>query len=259
MFKTIRIFILLIILGSVASTLWIQKNLGQDWSGTLDIRLIPVVADQKPQTQRFIDKLTVSDFDDIHIYLKKQGEHFGVDLQYGLNITLEEQTTNTPPVVPNANSSRLEILLWSLRLKWWAWKNQLEDHHLAQTRIYILYQSPEKNKPLAHSTGLQNGLIGLVNARASTSQQPLHQIVITHELLHIWGASDKYDTATGIPFFPDGYAAPNQTPLFPQRFTEIMARAKPVSQTKYDVATHLKQTLIGNKTALEIGWIKQQE
>ena len=37
-------------------------------------------------------------------------------------------------------------------------------------------------------------------------------------LLHGFGATDKYDLATGQPLYPKGYAEPALKPLYPQRF-----------------------------------------
>jgi len=255
MFKAIRIIILLLILGSIASTLIIQRNVARDWSGTLDVRIIPVIADQSDSTKKYVESLKQQDFKNINQYLISQAKRFDTDLQYSLNIQLKESTTNIPPTVPDQGTSKFGIIIWSLKLKWWAWRNQPSDYKLSQIRLYVLYQSPEDRTPLPHSTGLQNGLIGLVNARAQTSQRSLHQIIITHELLHILGASDKYDLATGQPMFPDGYA--NPTSNSPQRFAAIMARAKPTSANTHEVATHLRQTQINAVTASEIGWVKE--
>ena len=75
-----------------------------------------------------------------------------------------------------------------------------------------------------------------------------------HELLHIFGASDKYDIASGQPFFPQGYASVKDGNSYPQSHAEIMARAIPLSNGKFEVATRLGQTVIGSTTASEIGW-----
>lgn len=255
MFKSIRIVILLLILGSVASTVILQRNVARDWQGTLDIRIIPVLADQSANTMRFTDSLILRDFEPIKKYLNIQARQYDVDLQHSLNIKIENTITDIPPIVPAKNASRLDIILWSLKLKWWAWRHQLDDHHIAQIRLYILYQSPDDKQSLPHSTGLQNGLLGLVNARAFKQHKPIHNIIITHELLHILGASDKYDLRSGQPHKPDAYAEPGLTPLLPQRFAEIMARAIALSPNKYELAQHLRQTKISVKTAQEIGWI----
>ena len=254
MFKKIRIVILLVILMSVLSTLLIQKNLTQDWQGTLDIRIIPVLADQQPQTQKFVNSLSIKKFSDIEKFLVSQAKEYNLNLQNSFNIQLEEPIHSIPPVVPNSRASRLDIILWSLKLKWWAWKNKPSNYSIAQVRIYVLYQSPEDGLALPHSTGLQNGLIGLVNARAVRKRESLHRVIIAHELLHIFGASDKYHLNNGHPLYPDGYAYPNRKPIYPQPKGEIMGRSIAISKKKSNVAKSLNQIIIGDKTASEIGW-----
>ena len=81
-------------------------------------------------------------------------------------------------------------------------------------------------------------------------------MVITHELLHTLGATDKYDLATNQPLYPEGYAEPDQQPLFPQEKAEIMAGRIPLSETKAAMPEGLTHTLIGEKTAREIKWIE---
>ena len=256
MFKKVRIAILLLVLLSVTSTLLLQKDIAQDWQGTLDIRIIPVTADQKHQTKQFINTLNPNKYNDIKRFLVFQAKRYNLNLENSFNIQLEKPIENIPPVVPSSNSSKLDIILWSLKLKYWAWKNKPSDHHLGQVRLYILYQSPEDGIVLPHSTGLQNGLIGLVNARAVKSRESLHRVIITHELLHIFGASDKYIIGSGLPIYPDGYAFPDKKPLYPQPKAEVMGRSIAKSKTKFDVAINLNQILIGPKTANEIGWLK---
>ena len=255
MFKKIRIIVLLLILASVSSTVLLQKSITHDWQGSLDIRIIPVIADQKQQTSSFVNTLKARQFQNIERYLIAQGKHYKLNLNNSLNIQLEAPISNIPPTAPQTDASRLSIILWSLKLKWWAWQNQLNDHHIAQVRIYILYQSPDDGISLPHSTGLQNGLIGLVNARAIGTRRSLHQVIITHELLHIFGASDKYSLESGEAIYPNGYADPNKKPLYPQIKAEIMGRSIPLNATQSEIARSLSQTIIGKTTAAEIGWV----
>ena len=121
-------------------------------------------------------------------------------------------------------------------------------------QVYVLYFDPERTRTVAHSLGLQEGSIGVVNAFASTAMKKQNHVVIAHELLHTVGASDKYDPRTNQPLFPTGYAAPDQEPLFPQRRAEIMAGRMAISETKYAPALRLKQVVIGAATAREINW-----
>jgi len=75
-----------------------------------------------------------------------------------------------------------------------------------------------------------------------------------HELLHTLGATDKYDLSNNQPLFPDGYAEPELTPLHPQLKAEIMGGRIPLSQLKAIIPSSLAKTVIGPKTANEIGW-----
>ena len=258
MFKIIRILVLLIILMSVWTTLSLQKNVGDDWNTSLDIRIIPVIADSSPKTARFVGQLDQKHFANIRRYLISQGKRYQQDLQSVVSIKIANAITKPPPVTPNTNQSTLDIILWSLKLRWWAWRNQADDYHAKQIRMYVLYQSPEGEQPLPHSTGLQNGLIGLIQARADARNRSLHATIITHELLHVFGASDKYDITTGQPLFPQGYANTDDGKRYPQNRAEIMARAIPLSNGKFEVATRLGQTVIGRDTANEIGWISSK-
>ena len=63
---------------------------------------------------------------------------------------------------------------------------------------------------VATRSGLQKGLIGVVNAFASDEQAAQNNVVIAHELLHTVGATDKYDPRTNQPSHPDGYAEPDR-------------------------------------------------
>jgi serine/threonine protein kinase len=76
---------------------------------------------------------------------------------------------------------------------------------------------------------------------------------IAHEVLHSLGATDKYDTR-GRPSFPDGFAAPNQSPLYPQRYGEIMSRAVLLAEDNHRPLRSLSEARIGEATAREIGW-----
>lgn len=102
--------------------------------------------------------------------------------------------------------------------------------------------------------GSAKGRIGSVNLFASSRQSDQNKIVLVHELLHTFGASDKYDLATGQPIYPVGYANPNQQPLFPQTKAELMAGHIPVSQSTSKMPESLNQTLINEITAIELGW-----
>jgi hypothetical protein len=121
----------------------------------------------------------------------------------------------------------------------------------------VLYQDPDEGASLPHATGFRNGLIGLIYARVNPSNKKFDNVVITHELLHIFGAVDKYDLFNGKPAYPDGYVQPDLMPVHPQNLAEIMGRPIPISENRHEVARRLKRTMVGPQTAQEIAWTKE--
>ena len=141
-------------------------------------------------------------------------------------------------------------------MRWWSWMNGSQDGLATEDiKMYVLYQKGEANKPLERSVGIKNGGYGVVNAVASRQQAAFNRILITHELLHIIGASDKYNLSTGQPFEPDGLANPDQSPLYPQKRAEIMGARIATAADRWRRPNSLKSCVIGAKTAAEINWL----
>ena len=112
----------------------------------------------------------------------------------------------------------------------------------------------QKHASIPRRVGIDRGMIGLINAYASRAMAGSNAVIITHELLHTLGATDKYDPASGLPTFPQGYAEPERAPRHPQVFAEIMGGRIPLADHRADIPDSLDQTLIGDVTAGEIGW-----
>ena len=140
-------------------------------------------------------------------------------------------------------------------MRWWVYRSTDTVGLGPLVKMFVLYFDPAQSKRLAHSTGLQKGLIGRVNTFAARDMAKQNNVIIAHEFLHTLGATDKYDPATNQPLYPDGYANPDLKPLLPQRYAEIMAGRTPLSQTEAETPTSLDDALIGSKTAQEINWL----
>ena len=100
---------------------------------------------------------------------------------------------------------------------------------------------------LEHSVGLQKGMIGVANLFAAPHMTEDNNIVITHEVLHTLGATDKYDLTTNLPQYPGGYAEPEATPLLPQRFAEIMGARIPITTSEAQAPTTLDAVVVVKK------------
>ncbi|MDP3207454.1 MAG: hypothetical protein Q8M45_06005, partial [Methylotenera sp.] len=123
-------------------------------------------------------------------------------------------------------------------------------------RLYLLYHDPATHPQLSHSTALNKGRIGRVNLFGDNAYAKQNLVITAHELLHTLNATDKYDLSTTLPAYPDGFAEPNKSPLYPQDFAELMGGRVPKSEAEAEIPKSLKHTLVGEKTAREIGWLK---
>ena len=163
---------------------------------------------------------------------------------------------DTIPPPPPFGGNALQVIVWSLQMRYWAWVNAAFDGPKPHVRVFVLYHDPDRVTRVDHSLGLQKGLIGVVNAFASQAQGAQNDVVIAHELLHTLGATDRYDPRSDQPTFPDGYAEPEREPLLPQAYAEIMAGRVPVTENEAEMPGSLEEVLIGAKTAREINWVR---
>jgi hypothetical protein len=256
-FRLIRIAILVLILINVAVGTWLTRVRSTSWEHPLRVMMFPINADGSPATAAYIAELHKDAFQPIAEFMRSEGQRYGVSTYAPVDVYLGREISGRPPDPPFGGNT-MQIALWSLRMRLWAWRNAEFDGPAPDVRIFVLYHDPEEVTRVTHSLGLQKGLIGVVNAFASEEQAAQNSVIIAHELLHTVGATDKYDTVSGgnLPAFPDGYAEPDKDPLLPQEYAEIMGGRIPLSQSEAEIPEGLDQVLVGAATAREINWLK---
>lgn len=255
MWKALRIAVLLFVLATVAQAAWLAKRDATDWDGPITVVLYPINADGSPVAERYLSSLDVARYAPIAEFMADQAEVWGVRVREPVELRLAPRVASRPPEIP-APGNPLAVAAWSLQLRWWAWRNDTYTGVRRNVRLFLLYHDDERTPRLAHSTGLEKGLIGVVNVFANPRMSAQNNVIIAHEMLHTLGATDKYDLATNQPLHPQGYAEPDRVPLLPQRFAEIMAGRIPVAPGRAEQAESLGSTLIGPLTAREIGWVR---
>ena len=251
MWKKIRILILLIILLMVAVNAWRDQN--QDWNKPIIVLLHAVNADGQAATQQYIQTLGATELRDAQDYLKTMSGQYRDPIVVYFQIGRELK--QLPPKVPE-QAGMLNTIVWSLKFRFYAWQQHQALDGAPSVTLYLNYYDPKQARQLKHSTALENGRIGSVNLFASAKQAAQNKIVLVHELLHAFGATDKYNLANGEPLFPIGYAQYEKRPLYPQTEAEIMGGRIPLSEYKSKMPNDLEQTVISLLTAKEIGWVQ---
>ncbi len=251
MWKKLRITLLLLVLATVALNTWRGQQQVRDWSHTIQIAIFPINGDGSEASARRIASLRPEDFRDIEDFLAEQAHAHGVDNPRPALVSLQPALASPPPAAPKSRSA-LDAVIWSLKLRYWAWR-QPDGMPKANIRAFVIFHDSDANGGLVpDSHGLAKGRIAISNVHTARNMQHTNRVVIAHEILHTMGATDKYGPDL-LPRFPEGYAEPDANPRMPQRFCELMAGRTPVSVSEARMPESLSECVIGPVTAREIG------
>ena len=252
--KAIRIALLLVALGVVATQAWLDRRSTRDWTETLWVGIYPLNGDGSDAADSYIASLDGKRFAGIEDFFAREAPRYSIAIDRPVRVELYPRLARLPPrLAPDAGV--LTTMAWSLRLRWYALRAP-EPAGLAppDIRVFVLYHDPDRSGAVPHSLGLQKGLLGVVYAFAERSMDGANAVVIAHETLHTLGATDKYELDTLQPLVPDGLAEPDRTPQFPQDSAEIMAGRRAISAGESVMPDSLRDVVIGAATAREIAW-----
>jgi hypothetical protein len=249
----LRILILLLVLLIVALSAWQDRYRSTRWREPLYVAIYPIAADESAVTLGYVAALDAERFKPIDRFFMQEAAryrlHAGEPVRTRLRAALHDRPPQREPT-----AGVLATAWWSLKLRFWAWRASGQVNEPEDIRLFVLFHDPALTPEVPHSLGLTKGLIGVVYAFAAPEMDGENNVVMAHELLHTVGASDKYLPGTDAPRFPDGYGDPEQVPLYPQHYAEIMAGRRMLSADRWQQAASLDEVLIGQATALEIRW-----
>lgn len=254
MWRKLRIVILLLILATVVQQAWLEKN-DLNWEHNFYVAVYPVNADGSSKVSDYLRTLTREDFEPLAEYYAQQAAPYKLGFRRPIEVQLGALVNDIPTESPK-NGSVLDTMMWSLKFKYFAWQHSPKVNVKPEIRLYLLYYDPATHPRLSHSTALNRGRIGLLNLFGDSSYAKQNLVIVAHELLHTLNATDKYDLHTTLPSYPDGFAEPNKSPLYPQDFAELMGGRVPIDESHAEIPKNLQHTLISEKTAREIGWLK---
>jgi hypothetical protein len=255
-FGTVRIAVLLAVLVFVAMNAWLDRRRSTSWERTLRVTIYPWALSADEATRAYAKQIDDADFATIPQFFAAEAEAFSLTLAEPVRVRVSQAVAETPPLLdPRPNA--LEVLVWSLRMRYWAWRVAVDDPlPTPDVQVFALYHPGASRRALPDSVGTTKGLMAVAHLFADDSARGGNATVIAHELLHTLGATDKYDLATGLPHVPAGLGEPDRRPTYPQDFGEIMAGRIAVSANEAVVPDGLEQMLVGTETAREIGWTR---
>ena len=256
-FKLFRVVLLLSILFVIIVSSWMTEKRMAAWERPILVTIFPIVADEDTSTLEFTRDVELSYFADVNRFFDRESVPYGFNVTPAFRFQLAPVSSELPPEVPDQFSSA-GIAWWSLKMRWWSWMKDLKSDLVSpDIQMYVLFHGLNGGSEVGISVGMRKGRYGIVKAYAKESMSPHNLVVFTHELLHVLGATDKYVLTTGEPIFPQGFANPDQRPLFPQLKAEIMGGRIPLNSFSSKMAGSLEECRIGRLTGEEIGFLSQ--
>lgn len=254
--KNLRYLILLLILLFVAVNETLNRTRSTSWEHPLWVRIYAINGDGREATDRYLDSLQTRGFKSIETFVNREARRYGIRID-ATEVEYNGRLRSGPPQPP-LQQSLLGNIWWSLKFRAWAtYRGWTSDRDTGDVELFVFYYDTAATQSLRHSVGLQGGLIGIINAFADKSYRGSNHTVIAHELMHTLGAGDKYGV-NNQPLFPEGYAAPNRKPLYPQVKAEIMGGRIPLSPQQVRMPQSLSEVVVGEHTAAEINWLQAQ-
>lgn len=254
MWKWLRVSILLLVFFTVSAEAYIDRVLTTRWDETVKVVVYPVAAADSARVSDYIASLSSSDFLDVEDYLQQQARTYLPHQIKPVDLVLGPTVDSLPPLMPET-SGILDNMWFSLKLRAWVERNDSETK-IGEIRLFAVFHDPSETRYLPHSVGLQKGLMGVVHGFADREQMGTNNFVLTHELLHTFGAKDKYDPDTNLPLYPLGYAMPHTQQLYPQERAEIMGGRIPLNRHTAETPHSLEDSMVGGFTAWEINWLQ---
>jgi len=256
-FKLLRIVALLTVLFVLVVGTWMAERRLASWDNPIWVTVYPIAAATDEATLNYVNSVTEDNFEQVNRFLDRELGLYSVELTPPIRFQIAPVSEEIPPSIPDRMSTA-SIAWWSLKMRWWSWNKQRTDGLVAaDVQMFVLFHRLGRPNEMNLSVGMRKGMYGLVKAYAGRQHNARNQLIFTHELLHVLGATDKYIFATGEPEFPFGYSEPNKRPLFPQTTAEIMGMRIPLSAFESIEPESLEQCRIGRRTAEEIGLFEQ--
>ena len=138
MWKKIRVGILLVILLIVAVNAW--RDMNQDWSKPIVVLLHPINADGQRSTSAYIQQISTDDLEEIEHYLGLQSQAFrGQPISFHFQLGRELNTL--PPKFPESGRI-LDTVLWSLKFRFYAWKQHQGEDGSPSVTLFLIYYDP---------------------------------------------------------------------------------------------------------------------
>ncbi|MGH8311629.1 MAG: hypothetical protein ACRETX_17780, partial [Steroidobacteraceae bacterium] len=142
MFRAIRLTILLGLLVFVATGAFLARARTTDWDAALWVAIHPINAAGSSVSTQYIDTLSNETFGPIEEFIAREAARYQVRVSEPVRVELYDEVGEMPPQL-DGSSNALNRALWSLRLRFWAWRMASDgDRPPPDIRMFVLFHDP---------------------------------------------------------------------------------------------------------------------
>ncbi|MDR1969385.1 MAG: hypothetical protein LBQ32_11965, partial [Burkholderiaceae bacterium] len=136
MYKFFRIAILLLILATVAQTAWLTQARVSSWRDPVRVAIYPINGDGSAVTNAYLKQLKPRTFASIEDFFAEEAQRYRMSITRPVSITLAQPSAELPPQPPYLGNM-LQNVIWSLHMRWWAWRHDRIDGAKPQIRLFV--------------------------------------------------------------------------------------------------------------------------
>ena len=125
-------------------------------------------------------------------------------------------------------------------------------------KVFVIYGDEDEDLA-SHSRGSEKARLAISFISAQERSPAYAVLTVAHELAHALGAEDNYDPNRFQATYPEGFVEPFATPLYPQRFAELMALDIPIAPGLDVEVRDMSQVRVGHYSAARMGWIGAEQ
>jgi hypothetical protein len=255
-FFKVRVALLLSVLAIVVlyalKDVW-RRRQRSDWTRELGVAL--VIAHQGPVDRAALDALR-AEVPKLQDRLNQEFRRYrGTGRPFSFVVYGPVPASVEPPKLVADGLLALAQHAWALRRFVGALDERADVPSAGfDSRLYLVVRAPKSQSRLfVEGMSEQGGRVGIAEAELDPTMPGFVLFVAAHELFHTLGATDKYDER-GLASVPAGLAEPELTPLYPQRYAEVMARNRPIAPGVEQPPVSIDELSVGAVTAAEVGW-----
>src|SRR5690606_17860197 len=112
-----------------------------DWNMPLRVAVFPINGDGSAAAATYVDRLDADAFLALESFFERQAQTYGLHMERPVRFGLAPRPRDLPPMLA-PDAGRLGSMLWSLRARYWAWRQSAGSGPPPDIKLFVLHHAP---------------------------------------------------------------------------------------------------------------------